>query len=73
MVFDDEIPWTSLDTATARRAAPALSIVNRRHFPALFAALQQNDLATVVSADGAVRKVGVGLRFSADADREHVG
>jgi hypothetical protein len=67
VVFDDEIPWESLDTATARRA-PALSIVNRRHFPALFAALHQHDLATIVSADGAVRKVGVGLRFSADAD-----
>jgi DNA integrity scanning protein DisA with diadenylate cyclase activity len=67
VLFEDEIPWAALDTATATRA-PALSIVNRRHFPALFAALLQRDLATIVDADGAVRKVGVGLRFSADAD-----
>jgi hypothetical protein len=67
VLFDDGIPWDSLDTATATRA-PALSMVNRRHFPALFAALQQRDLATIVSSDGAVRKVGVGLRFSSDAD-----
>jgi DNA integrity scanning protein DisA with diadenylate cyclase activity len=67
VVFEDEIPWPALDTATATRA-PALSIVNRRHFPALFAALHQHDLATVVSADGLVRKIGVGLRFSASAD-----
>ncbi len=66
VMFDGEIPWGSLDTATATRA-PALTMTNRRHFPALYAALQQRDLATIVSADGAVLKIGVGLRFSSDA------
>src|SRR5205085_999694 len=36
-LFEGEIPWDALDTATATRA-PALSMVNRRHFPALYAA-----------------------------------
>jgi hypothetical protein len=67
VIFDRDIPWASLDTATASRT-PDLSLVNRRHFPALFAALRQFDLATVVSPDGSVRKIGVGLRFSAEAD-----
>jgi DNA integrity scanning protein DisA with diadenylate cyclase activity len=67
VLFEDQIPWDSLDTATATRA-PALSMVNRRHFPAVFAALQQHDLATLVDARGSICKIGVGLRFSADAD-----
>lgn len=67
VLLEDDIPWTSFDTATATRA-PALSIANRRHFPALLAALRQHDLATVVDADGNVRKIGVGLRYSREAD-----
>lgn len=67
VLLDDDVPWTSFDTATATRA-PALSIANRRHFPALLAALRQHDLATVVDAEGNVRKIGVGLRYSREAD-----
>ena len=39
-------------------------------YPALFAAFQQHDLATLVTSDGHVRYLGVGLRASAEAERE---
>ena len=57
-----------MDVAT-KFHAPKLSIKNRRHFPALFASLQQHDLATLVSADGSVEYLGVGLRSSTEAER----
>jgi hypothetical protein len=60
--------WASLDVAT-KFHAPKLSIANRRHFPALFASLQQHDLATLVTADGSVEYLGVGLRSTAEAER----
>ena len=49
--------------------APKLSIKNRQHYPALFASLQQHDLATLVTADGSIEYLGVGLRSSAEAER----
>jgi DNA integrity scanning protein DisA with diadenylate cyclase activity len=57
-----------MDVATKFRA-PKLSIKVRQHFPALFASLQQHDLATLVTADGSVEYLGVGLRSSAEAER----
>jgi hypothetical protein len=42
--------------------APTLSVTTRYHYPALFAALMQTDLATIVAADGAVLRLAVGLR-----------
>lgn len=66
ILCEDEIPWESLDTATATRA-PELSLTNRRHFWAVYAALAQHDLATIVSREGRVLKIGVGLRTSAEA------
>jgi Probable sensor domain DACNK/DisA bacterial checkpoint controller nucleotide-binding len=48
-------------------AAPALTVTTRYHYPALYAALMQTDLATIVSADGAVRRLAVGLRASVEA------
>lgn len=68
VVHEQDVDWSSLDVATKFRAPP-LSITNRQHFPALFASLLQHDLATLVSADGSVRYLGVGLRASADAER----
>jgi DNA integrity scanning protein DisA with diadenylate cyclase activity len=47
--------------------APPLSVTARYHYPALFAALMQTDLATIVGADGTVRRLGVGLRTSPEA------
>ncbi len=64
MTFD----WASMDVSTKSRA-PRLSITNRGHYPALFASLQQHDLATLVSSDGSVEYLGVGLRSSAEAER----
>jgi hypothetical protein len=68
VVHEQGFEWASMDVATKFRA-PKLSIKNRQHFPALFAALQQHDLATLVTADGSVEYLGVGLRSSAEAER----
>jgi Probable sensor domain DACNK len=48
--------------------APDLSVTTRHHFPALLAALYQTDLATIVDDDGSVRRIGVGLRSTPEAD-----
>jgi Probable sensor domain DACNK len=48
--------------------APDLSVTARHHFPALLAALYQTDLATIVDDDGSVRRIGVGLRSTPEAD-----
>ena len=61
-----DVPWESLDTPTATRA-PELMLTNRRHFWAIYAALAHHDLATIVSPDGRVLKIGVGLRTSSEA------
>jgi hypothetical protein len=68
VVHEQSFDWTSMDVATKFRA-PKLSIKNRRHFPAVFASLQQHDLATLVTAEGSVEYLGVGLRSSAEAER----
>ena len=68
VVHEQHFDWASMDVAT-KFHAPKLSIKNRRHFPALFASLQQHDLATLVSADGSVEYLGVGLRSSTEAER----
>lgn len=57
----------SLDLSTAAHT-PALSVSNRRHYAALAAVLRQHDLAVVVDADGVIRKVAVGLRWSSEAE-----
>ena len=49
-------------------AVPKLSVTARHHYPALFAALMQTDLATVVVAEGIAHHIGVGLYSSAEAD-----
>src|SRR5262249_47191678 len=48
--------------------APDLSVTTRHHYPALLAALYQTDLATVVDDDGSVRRIGVALRSTPEAD-----
>ena len=68
VVHEQDFQWASMDVATKFRA-PRLSITNRRHYPALFASLQQHDLATLVTADGTVQYLGVGLRSSSEAER----
>jgi len=68
VVHEQDFDWAALDVSTKFRSPP-LSITNRRHFPALFASLLQHDLATLVTADGSVRYLGVGLRASAEAER----
>ena len=68
VVHGGRFDWASMDVSTKFRA-PKLSIANRGHYPALFASLQQHDLATLVSADGSVEYLGVGLRSSEEAER----
>jgi hypothetical protein len=68
VVHEEDFDWQSMDVATKFRA-PKLSVTNRRHYPALFASLQQHDLATLVTAHGSVEYLGVGLRSSAEAER----
>jgi DNA integrity scanning protein DisA with diadenylate cyclase activity len=46
---------------------PDLRVTNRHHFPAVFAALMQTDMATVVEPSGSIRCIGVALRPSQDA------
>jgi len=48
---------------------PPLSVRRRQHSPAFLAAMAQTDLAVVVDADGTARRMGVGLRSSAEAER----
>jgi hypothetical protein len=76
VVHESGFEWASMDVSTKFRA-PRLSLKNRQHYPALFASLQQHDLATLVTADGRVEYLGVGLRSSEEAerntDREHRG
>jgi DNA integrity scanning protein DisA with diadenylate cyclase activity len=67
VIYDDDIDWSALDIGTAART-PSLSVTNRRHFPALFASLQQRDLAVLVTPEGRVAKIGVGLLSTANAD-----
>ena len=67
VVHEQGFEWESMDVAT-KFHAPKLSITNRQHFPALFASLQQHDLATLVTGDGSVMYLGVGLRSSAEAE-----
>jgi hypothetical protein len=50
-------------------ATPDLSVTARHHYPALLAALMQTDLATVVDAAGRPHHIGVGLHWSAEAER----
>lgn len=50
--------------------SPTLSVMQRHHYPALFAVLGQTDLATLVAADGAVGSLGVGLRSSEESEAE---
>lgn len=49
-------------------AIPPLSVTTRHHYPALFSALMQTDLATVVDAAGTAHHIGVGLNWSDDAE-----
>jgi hypothetical protein len=58
---------TSLDLDSSLRP-PALSIGARHHYPALVAALMQTDLATLISAEGCVKRIGVGLRSTTASD-----
>ena len=53
---------------TAALASPALSVLDRHHYPPLFAVLGQIDLATLVAADGSVGALGVGLRSSEESE-----
>ena len=67
VVHEEGFEWSSMDVAT-KFHAPKLKITNRQHFPALFASLQQHDLATLVTGDGDVMYLGVGLRSSREAE-----
>jgi len=68
VIHHGELDLSALDTSTAVHTPP-LSVANRRHFAALVAVLRQHDLAVVVTPEGAIRKVAVGLRWSEDAER----
>ena len=48
--------------------APKLSVKKRHHYAALFAALGQSDLATLVELDGSVTRIGVGLRSTEESE-----
>jgi DNA integrity scanning protein DisA with diadenylate cyclase activity len=60
-------PAYGFDAATSF-PSPGLSTRKRHHFSALYTALAQTDLATLVDPDGTVRYFGVGLNVSARAD-----
>lgn len=62
----DDAPSLDLDASIA---APHLSVTARHHYPALFAALGQTDLATIVGPDGTIDLLGVGLRSSIESER----
>lgn len=62
----DDGPSLDLDAAID---APRLSVLTRHHYPALFAALSQTDLATLVGPDGTVTRLGVGLRSSIESEQ----
>ncbi len=53
---------------SAATPSPSLSVLERHHYPALFAVLGQTDLATLVSAHGDVGMLGVGLRSSEESE-----
>jgi len=53
---------------SAALPAPSLSVLERHHYPALFAVLGQTDLAALVSAVGDVSMLGVGLRSSEESE-----
>jgi hypothetical protein len=61
----DDAPSLDLD---ASLPAPPLNVKVRHHYPALFAALMQTDLATLVGPDGSVTRLGVGLRSSMESE-----
>ena len=48
--------------------SPNLSVLERHHYPAVFAVLAQTDLATLVSAEGDIEMLGVGLRSSIESE-----
>ena len=60
-------PRRGLADRGGARMGPALSVARRAHFPALLSALSQVDLATMVTADGAVGPIGVRLEHTARA------
>jgi DNA integrity scanning protein DisA with diadenylate cyclase activity len=49
---------------SAALPSPSLSVMQRHHYPAIFAVLAQTDLASLVDATGSVGMLGVGLRSS---------
>lgn len=53
---------------SAALPSPSLSVLERHHYPALFAVLMQTDLATLVSVDGDVGMLGVGLHSSVESE-----
>ena len=67
IIGDGALDFDALDVSTAAHTPP-LSVSNRRHFAALVAVLRQHDLAVIAGADGIIRKVAVGLRWSAAAE-----
>lgn len=68
LVVPDRDDASGLDMAHAT-ALPPLSATARHHFPALFVALMQTDLAAIVAPDGTVGHMGVGLHASAAANQ----
>ena len=63
-VHDDS---ANLDLA-ASLSSPPLYVTSAHHYPPLFASLQQTDLAALVTKDGLVTHLGVGLRSSVEAE-----
>lgn len=62
----EDAPSLDLDAVVA---APGLSVLTRHHYPALFAALMQTDLATLVGPDGSVNRLAIGLRSSIESEQ----
>ena len=62
----DDAPSLDLEAAID---APDLSVVVPHHYPALFAALGQTDLATIVAPDGTIERLGIGLRSSIESEQ----
>ena len=67
LVLPGDLGASGLDLQHSQ-VAPRLSVTTRHHYPALLAALYQTDLAALIDEDGQVRRIGVGLQSSAEAD-----
>jgi hypothetical protein len=69
LIIQDSDDDGSFDLSTAT-TPPPLNVTDRRHRPPLLSTLMQRDLAAAFDASGNMYSVGVGLRFSVEAEAQ---